>query len=140
MTFSDKKRKNRLFNVPMYDRIGRSLILKLAWKSFQALKFSSSLTFSEFRIKCWNFLTFPWFFGQISNSLTFPSFPGFSKLRSNPAVPLNDQQYHWMIAGVENYLRNVWVSFTERPKEFRFITIYGELFFDEYRNRDKLFF
>ena len=45
-----------------------------------------------------------------------------------------------MIAGVENYLRNVWVSFTERPKEFRFITIYEELFFGEYRNRDKLFF
>ena len=53
-----------------------TLILKLAWKSFQALKFSNSLTFPEFWVKRWNSLTFPWFFGEISNSLTFPGSPG----------------------------------------------------------------
>ena len=43
----------------IYDWIFRSLVLKLAWKLLKALKFSNSLTF-------------PWFFGQTSNSLTFP--------------------------------------------------------------------
>ena len=71
-----KKIKNRPFNVPIYDRIHRSLVLKLASKSLQALKFSNSLTFPEFWIKCRNSLTFPWFFSQISNSLTFPGSPG----------------------------------------------------------------
>ena len=77
MTFSDKKIENRPFNVPMYDRIHRSLVLKLAWKSLQALKFSNSPTFPEFWIKCWNSPVFLWFFSQISNSLTFPGFLGF---------------------------------------------------------------
>ena len=48
MTFSGKRRENRPFNVPMYDRIHRGLILKLAWKSLQVLKFSNSLTFPGF--------------------------------------------------------------------------------------------
>ena len=59
MNFNDKKIKNRPFNVPIRDRIFRSLVLKLAWKSLQALKFSNSLTFPEFWIKYWNSLTFP---------------------------------------------------------------------------------
>ena len=63
MNFSDKKIKNRPSNMLIYDTIFRSLILKLEWKSLQALKLSNSLTF-------------PWFFSQISNSLTFPGSPG----------------------------------------------------------------
>ena len=76
MNCSDKKIKNRPFNVSIYDRILKRWVLKLAWKSLQALKLSNSLTFLEFWIKCLNSLYFPWFFRLISNSLTFPSSPG----------------------------------------------------------------
>ena len=41
-----KKSENRPFNVPIYGRILRSLVLKLAWKLLQTLKFSNSLTIS----------------------------------------------------------------------------------------------
>ena len=80
MNFSDKKIKNRPFNVPVCDRIYRSLVLKLAWKSLPALKFSNSLTFPDFWIKCWNSLTFwsnikfPDFSRILDKMLKFPHF------------------------------------------------------------------
>ena len=106
MTFSDKKRDNKPFNVPMHDRIRRSLILKLVWKSHQVLKFSNSLTFPEFWIKCWNSLTFPWFFGQISNSLTFLIPQGFPRLRSNPATV--EKRFHSMVSA--QFLTDIFCS------------------------------
>ena len=77
MNFCDIKIKNRPFNVPIYGRIFRSLVLKLVWKSLQALKFSNSLTFPEFWIKCQNSLIF-------RSNIKFPDFSRFSRLRSNP--------------------------------------------------------
>ena len=100
MTFSDKKRENRPIYVPIYDKILRSLVLKLAWISPRVKIFSNSLTFPEFRIKCWNSLTFPWFFSKISNSQTFQGSP--NAVRNN-----SKEQYASKLTQKRNTVSNL---------------------------------
>ena len=84
MPFRVKKTENRPRNVLIYDRISRSLILKLAWKSFQALKLSHSLTFPRMLDKMLKFPDFSLFFQGNIEFLDFSRFSRSSRLCNNP--------------------------------------------------------